>query len=147
MSRLLVLDVDPRNGGDRTLAELIAKHGQLPETIQQFTGGGGRLPEEYIPGPGGARKGSSLPDITAQKNGKTLYTGTYAVDTAKKPAHIDFRNTGGGLKGTWKGIFELEGDALRTCDNAPDMTKPRPVEFAAPAGSGYIFIVFRRDRP
>ena len=85
--------------------------------------------------------------FTIQKNGKTLYTGTYAVDTAKKPAHIDFRNTGGGLKGTWKGIFELEGDALRTCDNAPDMTKPRPVEFAAPAGSGYIFIVFRRDRP
>ena len=38
----------------------------------------------------------------------------------------------------------LEGDTLRTCDNAPDMAKPRPARFAAGAGSGYICIVFKR---
>jgi len=43
------------------------------------TRGGGRGPEEYLPGPGGARRGSSYPDITATKNGKTLRVNT--VDT------------------------------------------------------------------
>jgi hypothetical protein len=44
-----------------------------------ITGGGGRLPEEYLPGPGGGRLGSSFPDITATKNGRTLRVNT--IDT------------------------------------------------------------------
>lgn len=44
-------------------------------------GGGGRFPEEYLPGPGGARKGSAYPDITATKNGRTLRVNT--VDTLR----------------------------------------------------------------
>lgn len=35
---LVVIDVDPRNGGDATLAELQAKHGPLPETARVTTG-------------------------------------------------------------------------------------------------------------
>lgn len=35
------LDVDPRNGGDRTLIELVAAHGPLPITWEQLTGSGG----------------------------------------------------------------------------------------------------------
>jgi hypothetical protein len=50
------------------------------------------------------------------------------------------------LKGTWKGIFEVDAATLKICDNAPDMTRPRPDGFAAPAGSGYVFIVFARDK-
>ncbi len=37
-----VLDVDPRNGGDETLRELIAENAPLPETVEQITGSGGR---------------------------------------------------------------------------------------------------------
>jgi hypothetical protein len=37
----LVLDVDPRNGGNETLARLVEKHGPLPKTAMQSTGGGG----------------------------------------------------------------------------------------------------------
>jgi len=37
-----VLDVDPRHGGDETLAELERRHGPLPETAEVLTGGGGR---------------------------------------------------------------------------------------------------------
>lgn len=47
-----------------------------------ITHGGGPsrgLKEEYLPGPNGSRKGSSYPDITATKNGKTLRVNT--VDT------------------------------------------------------------------
>lgn len=39
---LWVLDVDPRNGGDDTLAQLEAEHGPLPVTPTQATPSGGR---------------------------------------------------------------------------------------------------------
>ena len=38
---LLVLDVDPRHGGDDALHELEREHGELPATIRVKTGGGG----------------------------------------------------------------------------------------------------------
>ncbi len=41
-SGLLAVDIDPRNGGDKALAELKAEHGRLPDTAEQITGGGGR---------------------------------------------------------------------------------------------------------
>jgi hypothetical protein len=52
---------------------------RLEERGWAITGSGGRRPEEYLPGPGGARKGSSYPDITAEKDGRTLRLNT--IDT------------------------------------------------------------------
>lgn len=40
-SRLVGLDVDPRNGGDGSLADLEREHGPLPPTWRALTGGGG----------------------------------------------------------------------------------------------------------
>ena len=40
-SGLVVLDVDPRNGGSESLAQLITQYGELPETLVCGTGGGG----------------------------------------------------------------------------------------------------------
>jgi hypothetical protein len=49
---VIVLDVDPRHGGDESLRELEAEHGPLPLTWRVFTGGGGEhiffLPPEGI---------------------------------------------------------------------------------------------------
>jgi hypothetical protein len=39
---LVVLDIDPRNGGDESLVELEAQFGPLPHTVEALTGGGGR---------------------------------------------------------------------------------------------------------
>jgi hypothetical protein len=41
-SDLVVLDVDPRHGGNESLAALVAEHEGLPETVAVETGGGGR---------------------------------------------------------------------------------------------------------
>lgn len=41
-SGLWVLDVDPDDGGDDSLAALEARHGALPDTVEAVTGGGGR---------------------------------------------------------------------------------------------------------
>ncbi|ACB27123.1 bifunctional DNA primase/polymerase [Methylobacterium radiotolerans] len=38
----VVLDVDPRHGGDASLEALEAEHGPLPETTRALTGGGGQ---------------------------------------------------------------------------------------------------------
>ena len=57
--------------------------------------------------------------ITRGRDGKPVYAGTYKTDPAKRPAQIDFDNTNAGPKGNWKGIYELDGVALKTCDNAP----------------------------
>jgi len=50
---LFVWDIDPRNGGDATMAALIAEHGPLPRTPTVATGGGGeqyyfRLPPNVV---------------------------------------------------------------------------------------------------
>ncbi|MEO2047199.1 MAG: phage/plasmid primase, P4 family [Pirellulales bacterium] len=52
-SGLLVVDVDPRNGGDANLTQLIEQNGNLPHTVNCKTGGGGehyyfRLPDENL---------------------------------------------------------------------------------------------------
>lgn len=47
----VVLDIDPRHGGDVTLEELQAEHGCLPDTVECLTGGGGR--HLYFSQPGG----------------------------------------------------------------------------------------------
>jgi uncharacterized protein (TIGR03067 family) len=83
--------------------------------------------------------------FTITRDGKTVFAGTYTADLAQQPARVDFVNAEGSLKGTWLGILRLDGRTLQICDNAPDMTKPRPSAFAAPAGSGYVFVVFVRD--
>lgn len=57
-SGLLVLDVDPRNGGTETLRRFVAEHGPLPETAVVETGGGGL--HYYFAHPGGRVEGREL---------------------------------------------------------------------------------------
>ena len=42
VSGIIVLDVDPRHGGDRSLEMLEREYGDLPKTVSTRTGGGGR---------------------------------------------------------------------------------------------------------
>lgn len=41
-SGIIVVDIDPRNGGDASFAALEAQYGALPATLEAKTGGGGR---------------------------------------------------------------------------------------------------------
>jgi hypothetical protein len=51
LSRLVVLDVDPRHGGDDSLRQWVRSHDQLPRTVEARSGGGGR--HLYFAHPGG----------------------------------------------------------------------------------------------
>ncbi len=68
-----------RLGNEATRTHVNQVSTEMEKRGWAITHGGGRGPEEYLPGPGGARRGSSYPDITATKNGKTLRVNT--VDT------------------------------------------------------------------
>jgi uncharacterized protein (TIGR03067 family) len=82
------------------------------------------------------------------KDDKTLFSGTFRTNSKVKPAAIDFIHAEGSLKGdAWKGIFSLSGDTLTIIDNAPDLTKARPMAFAAKNGSGYVLVTFTRAKP
>ncbi len=37
---MIVIDIDPRHGGDETLAKLQAEHGELPDTLTTISGRG-----------------------------------------------------------------------------------------------------------
>lgn len=52
-SAIFVVDVDPRHGGDDTLADLEATHEPLPDTVRCLTGGGGT--HHYFRMPDGVR--------------------------------------------------------------------------------------------
>ena len=58
--RLLVLDTDPRNGGDRWLADLEAVHGPLPATLTVRSGRRDGGTHRYYQHPGGMLSGEQL---------------------------------------------------------------------------------------
>jgi hypothetical protein len=68
-----------RLGNQRTRDHVHDVGTELQRRCWTVTRGGDRFPEEYLPGPGGARRGSSYPDITATKGDRTLRVNT--VDT------------------------------------------------------------------
>jgi hypothetical protein len=59
-SKMVVLDIDPRNGGPADRSEIVRQFGPLPETCEVITGGGGRhiyflyeggpVPKQLAPG-------------------------------------------------------------------------------------------------
>lgn len=84
-SNLAVIDVDPRNGGDRTLDDLVAEFGPLPPTYTVRTGGGGyhfyyRVDESFY-------EDAEFPKKFAE--GVELLTNHYVL---APPSHVDGKN-------------------------------------------------------
>lgn len=51
LSGLVVVDIDPRHGGDQSITSWEEEYGALPETVEAKSGGGGR--HLYFSHPGG----------------------------------------------------------------------------------------------
>ena len=84
--------------------------------------------------------------FTIRSKGEPLYEGTFRTGPSKKPATIDFQHAKGEAKGkTWLGIYLLQKDLLKICDNADDVTKGRPVALSTEPGSGQVLLTFKRE--
>jgi len=80
------------------------------------------------------------------KAGDRLYGGQYHLSNSNDPHHIEFMQTETEqMAGTWRGIYDIVGDQLTICDNAPDMTLPRPADFAESETGNYILITYNRQ--
>lgn len=69
-SGFVAIDVDPRNGGERTLAELVGELGPLPAGPMQQTGGGGA--HHLMRHPGCKLPGGLGPGLDIKSNGYVL---------------------------------------------------------------------------
>ncbi len=70
---LLVVDVDPRHGGNESLDELLAKHGAFPDTAYQLTGGDGL--HIFLHYPDGAVPKTLAPGIDSKGDGGYIFRG------------------------------------------------------------------------
>lgn len=81
---------------------------------------------------------------------KKIVTGTFKIDAAKKPKHMDMMVTGGTVDKfkdkTALAIYELDGDTLKWCANEPGKDV-RAEEFPEKQGGGkYLYLIFKRAK-
>jgi uncharacterized protein (TIGR03067 family) len=66
---------------------------------------------------------------------------SFKIDPTKKPKQVDDTLADGRMI---HGIYEVDGDTLRTC--VAPIGKDRPTEFASKPGSGHTLRVFKREK-
>ncbi len=111
----------------------------------------------------GERNGQKIPEEEAKKLTRTISGDKYEVareghiigngrmtlDPTKTPRTVDAEITapsedGGKKTVTIQGIYELDGDTMKTCLAQPG--QPRPTEFSAKEGSGHMSYVWKREK-
>ena len=91
VSGLLVLDVDPRHGGEASLQQLERQYGPLPTTPQVITGGGGR--HFYFAHPGGSVRNrvGLMPGIDLRADGGLVVAPPSLHPSGRRYAWVDRR--------------------------------------------------------
>jgi uncharacterized protein (TIGR03067 family) len=80
---------------------------------------------------------------TVKIGDRVTEAGTFKIDTSKKPYKVDATVTEGDNKGTTAlGIYELDGDVMKSCFNMEG--KERPKEFKTAAGSDDFLAILKR---
>jgi predicted P-loop ATPase len=94
---LVVLDIDPRSGGDESLVELRRRLGAVPDTVECLTGGGGR--HIYFAVPGEVRNSAGVLGAGLDVRGDGGYVvappsvhgsgRSYAWEASSRPDEVD----------------------------------------------------------
>jgi len=104
------------------------------------TSDGQEIPEEYRKQMKRACKGDEL---TVTVGEQLVMKAKITLDASTKPKTIDYEVTDGPNKGKKQlGIYELDGDTLKSCFAAPG--DERPKEFTSKEGEKRIFSVWKR---
>src|ERR1041385_5627335 len=94
------------------------------------TADGYPIPDDMLPNSKRVCKGDEL---TATVGGQLVMKARITIDPAKKPKTIDYQVFDGPTKGkTHLGIYEIEGDTMKSCFAAPGAT--RPTDFTSKLG-------------
>lgn len=84
-------------------------------------------------------------ELTATMSGKVFFKATITIDASKNPKTIDYQMTEGFTKGkTQLGIYELDGDTLKSCFSAAGAERPK--DFTTKAGDGRTVSVWKREK-
>jgi uncharacterized protein (TIGR03067 family) len=84
---------------------------------------------------------------TVKRGDDLVLEATFKLDATKKPKQLDVTATEGQTKGkTFHSIYTLEDGTLRICRHR-DPEEKRPSEFAAPAGSQQMLVVWKKEKP
>jgi uncharacterized protein (TIGR03067 family) len=126
--------------GDRAAAELKKLDGNW--VVKALTVDGREAPEGVI---AGWRMTVKDGRYSLLQGDKEQAAGVFRVHPDKRPPWIDAKITAGPDKGKNEvGVYELEGDRLRTC--FAKSTRYRPAELVSPEGSGLELASFERQK-
>jgi uncharacterized protein (TIGR03067 family) len=99
--------------------------------------------------PPGAQFAFEGDKFTLHIGGEGDIKGTFTVDAAKKPAHIDLKIAEGGPERfkdkVAKGLVELDGDTLKWCSNEPG-ADDRPTELKTTENARTMLITLKREK-
>lgn len=86
-------------------------------------------------------------DVVTLKTGADVYRrGIITLDPTKKPKSINTWDLGGPYADqTVPGIYELDGDVLKLCFARPGAERPK--EFTSKRGNGFLYCVYKRQKP
>lgn len=84
--------------------------------------------------------------LTLRVGDQVRRRGIVTLDPARTPKAINTWDLDGPYQDqTVPGIYELEGDRLKLCFARPG--EARPTEFTTKAGTGFVFVVYERQKP
>jgi uncharacterized protein (TIGR03067 family) len=85
--------------------------------------------------------------VSLNKAGEKDSKAKYRLDPGKRPNEVDMIPEDGPYKGkTTRWIYVLEGDSLKLCYDAEQITR-RPTEFKSTENSDRVILVFQRVKP
>ena len=100
------------------------------------------IPDEMLPNSKRICEGDEL---TVTVGGQLVMKAKITIDPAKKPKTIDYQVFEGPTKGkTHLGIYEIEGDTMRSCFAAPG--EERPADFTSKPGERRTLTVWKRAK-